>query len=111
MTERGDLSKALHAVIVGISIYPDNANLYNAQSNLDLQLGRAREALLAADRALQLEPTHAYAHVNRGMAHDRLGNHAQAAADYALALSFLPQQDPLRPQVEQYLAAVKKRAE
>jgi tetratricopeptide (TPR) repeat protein len=51
---------------------------------------RYREALWAFASAISLNPGDARAHLNRGMAFERLGNIEQALADYTRALELSP---------------------
>jgi tetratricopeptide (TPR) repeat protein len=56
-----------------------------------MNLGRDAEALAAFDQALRAEPEFAAAFANRGILHDRMGQHEQALADYRRALALDPE--------------------
>ena len=49
-----------------------------------------QEAVVAYDKAIQLQPDFAYAHVNRGLAKEKLGQHESAIIDYSSAIKINP---------------------
>ena len=68
------------------------ANLWSNLANVELRLGRAAEALDAADRALGLEPERADAWFHRGGALHRLGRADEALAAFERAAALDPHQ-------------------
>lgn len=54
-------------------------------------LGRDREALAALGQALEAKPDFAAAYANRGILHDRMGEHERALTDYRRALELDPE--------------------
>lgn len=107
--QRGELAAALRDIDVGLLLLSESAHLCNARSQLLCRMGNFDEAVLAADRALLLDPELAVAHFNRGIAHERQANFAAALADYGRALSLLPAESQLRQVVEDRWVGLKKR--
>ncbi len=56
-----------------------------------MQLGRFGDALVMFDETIALEPDFAGTYANRGILHDRMGNHELALQDYVTALQLDPE--------------------
>jgi tetratricopeptide (TPR) repeat protein len=86
-----------------IALHP-HAAAYNSLSRLLLEVGRAEEALSAADESLRRDPTLVWAHFNRAWALEKLGRFTEAARNYEKALEL----DPSLEDIKQRLLALKK---
>jgi eukaryotic-like serine/threonine-protein kinase len=81
----GHYEDAVTAFSVCIGTAPDSAGCFNNRALARAALHHDDEALHDFDRALQLDPGHADAALNRGMLHLRQGRLDRARADLALA--------------------------
>jgi Flp pilus assembly protein TadD len=83
-------SRGLEILQQAKAIAPDDPAVASEEGRIDLDMGGAREALLAFGRALALEPASASAHNNRGVALLMLGQSDAARADFERALAIDP---------------------
>ena len=61
-----------------------------------LALGKAKEAAADLDEAVQDDPQSAQAWMTRGLAYERLGDKAKAAASYSRAIAIRPRDEAAR---------------
>lgn len=84
--ERPWLLDAIHSIDIALEADPYSAENWNHRSSWCLLLGRYQEAIAAANKAIELRPEgYAFPHGNRGLAHLRLGDAANAEADFQRA--------------------------
>jgi len=84
--EDGDYDRALSLYRERTVVEAENAYALRGIALSLMQLGRDDEALSAFAVAINAEPDFGGAYANRGILHDRMGSHEQAAADYRRAL-------------------------
>lgn len=84
----GNYAKALQEYEKALASNPELAPALRGRAETLIMLDREREAIETYDELIALEPEQAGFHyANRGIAHDRLGDHRAALADYEKALS------------------------
>ena len=70
---------------------PNHIHAMRGRARSLMQLGRFADALLMFDETIALEPGFAGTYANRGILHDRMGNHELALQDYVSALELDPE--------------------
>ena len=88
-----DLELALKDCSAAVDKKPQNAQFQDSLGFVLLRLGRDRESIAAYDIALKFAPQTASAYYGRGLARQRAGDTAEAAADLKAARSFQPNID------------------
>lgn len=91
--EDGRYEQALRAYNEALRINRDHAYAQRGRGRALLKLQRHEEAIQAFDHALERIPDNEAAalYANRGIAHDFLGDHRRAIADYRRALALNPE--------------------
>lgn len=83
----GNYAKALQEYEKALSANPDLVPALRGRAETLIMLDRERKAIEIYDELIALEPEQAgFYYANRGIAHDRLGDHRAALADYETAL-------------------------
>jgi tetratricopeptide (TPR) repeat protein len=82
----GHYEQALDYYLEALEIAPDHTAARRGLAEALIMLEREREAMALYDELLARDPDNAGYHANRGIAHDRLGEHELALADYERAL-------------------------
>ncbi len=70
---------------------PNHIHAMRGRARSLLQLDRFGDALVMFEEAIALEPGFAGTYANRGILHDRMGNHELALQDYVTALQLDPE--------------------
>jgi putative PEP-CTERM system TPR-repeat lipoprotein len=89
-TDTGDGKTGLAAVMEARAIQPSNPDTWTAEVPIRLRAREIREAIAAADRAIEIAPAEPEAHYMRGTVAHLQGDTAQALARYAKALELKP---------------------
>lgn len=89
-TDTGDGRAGLAAVLEARAIQPGNVDTWTAEVPIRLRAREFREAVAAADRAIELAPTEPEAHYIRGTVAHLQGDTAQALARYGQSLTLQP---------------------
>lgn len=79
--QRGNYQGAITDLNQSIDLNPQNAFAYNSRGNAYFELRQYEDAIAQYDRAIALNPNYAEAYFNRGLAHQLMGNDAQAKQD------------------------------
>src|SRR5690348_11402961 len=79
---RGDLDEAQRMLDRAAELEPTQPEIWKNRGIVRLAADRPRQALEALDRALQLDPNHLVARLQRGAALERLDNRLEANANY-----------------------------
>jgi tetratricopeptide (TPR) repeat protein len=87
----------------GISLYPNDAMLWNNKGYLLNTLGKPQDALRAYDTAISFDGNYTNAYINRGDVLRQLGRYPEAVAAYTKA----SQTDPGNSYIAENLAAAK----
>lgn len=82
----GYYDRALNHYREALAQTPDHLPAQRGMAETLIMLGREREAIAIYDRLLTRAPDNAGFLANRGIAHDRIGQHQQALRDYLQAL-------------------------
>jgi len=88
--EDGQYREALREFGEALAINREHPGAHLGTALTYIQMGRLEQAVERLDLLLELDPQNAAALANRGIAHDRLGHHEQALADYRAALQIEP---------------------
>ena len=94
-----------------LAIVPDLPEAYVGRGNIYFLAGKLDRAIEDYSRALELNISRAYiAHLNRGMAYEKLGRYDVAEADYRQALAAQPDWELAKQKLDRVLAkqAVKR---
>lgn len=70
---------------------PKNVYAMRGKAQALMQMGKSKLALNIYNRAIGIEPDFGVTYANRGILHDRTGNHKGALADYEMALKLAPE--------------------
>ena len=81
-----DLAKAEEHILAGQKLWPDKALSYDLLGDLRRAQNRLQEAAAAYSRQIELSPTEAEGHDQRGHAYSFLGKFDSARADYDAAI-------------------------
>ena len=84
------LDRAEKAITEALKLKPNFAYAYSMMGILRTYQHRQEEAITAAKKAVELEPTHWALHFQRGFIHMELGQPKQAAESYEAALLLKP---------------------
>ncbi|MDX1606764.1 MAG: tetratricopeptide repeat protein [Candidatus Competibacterales bacterium] len=88
----GYYEQALEEYRKALAIAPDHRAAQRGLAETLILLGQERESIALYDTLIGDDPDNPGLYANRGIAHDRLGQHEQALADYRKALSIDPEQ-------------------
>lgn len=88
--EDGHYERALQKYDLALEAAPKDVDFRRSKARTLMQLGRLDEAKHEFNAAIALAPDFGPTYANRGILHDRMGEHAQAAADYERALRLEP---------------------
>jgi tetratricopeptide (TPR) repeat protein len=69
----------------GLSLYPDDAMLWNNKGYLLSTLGKSQDALTAYDKAVYFDVNYTNAYINRGDVLSKMGRYSEAVASYTQA--------------------------
>ncbi len=69
----------------GLTLYPDDAMLWNNKGYVFSTLGKSQDALIAYDKAVYFDVNYTNAYVNRGDVLSKMGRYSEAAASYSQA--------------------------
>lgn len=98
--DAGALEEALQGYDAVLAAQPEHAVARSNRAQILLVWGEYRQALIEFHQVIDLEPNVAVLYLNRGYAHQRLGEQAAAQADYEAALRL----DPDLTEAKGYLA-------
>ena len=88
----GHYEKALEEYQAALAVNPQHVLALRGRAETLILLKQEHKAIAIYDELIALEPDFAaYYYANRGIAHDRLGEHQQALADYRRAISLEPE--------------------
>ena len=89
--EDGAYDRALAAYDEALLEDPNHIHAMRGRARSLMQLGQLLDALTMFDEAIALEPEFGGTYANRGILHDRMGNHELALQDYLQALGLDPE--------------------
>ena len=89
--EDGDYARALAAYKDSLHNDPQHVHAMRGLARTLLQLGRFDESLVEFNNAIAMEPDFGGSYANRGILHDRMGQHERALEDYRTALQLDPE--------------------
>lgn len=87
----GYYEKALNAYNQALAANPYHLPALRGRAEALIMLSREHEAIATYDRLIALEPKNAGHYANRGIAHDRQGEHEKALIDYRKSLNLDPE--------------------
>ncbi len=93
LEQQGRYNEALNDLLLASQLAPQDAGILNALGLCLSNLGRLDEAVVAFDKAIEVQANFAPAYLNRGLACEQLGNLLAAGRDYQRAYELNPQ-DP-----------------
>jgi tetratricopeptide (TPR) repeat protein len=106
LLQKEKFPEALDFTRKGISIAPNDANLFFAMGNAQYGLRRIEEAARCYQETLRLEPSHASAHFNLGQMFMLLGQPLSAAQEARAALQY----DPQHPHAQELLVEAEEKS-
>lgn len=86
----GRYASALKEYEAALAANPRHMAALRGRAETLIVLGREREAIEIYDKIITLQPDNPGHYANRGIAYDRLGDHAKALADYEKSLNLDP---------------------
>lgn len=86
----GDAAGAAAILQHATQTAPNEAELWFNLALAQRALGRLNEALVAIEKTLELNPLAIFAHIEKGLVHEALGQQRAAAMSYRVALQMLP---------------------
>lgn len=101
----GENESALPLLERAEELAPDDARVYQWKSNVLNLAGRHPEALVAADRCLELDPKSVFAIVMRAQANEKTERFTAALADYRSAFAHAPENNQVKALIVRTLEA------
>lgn len=94
LARAGDSDASLEAFRAALSMEPDRVTALGGMGSLLVDLGRAEEAVLLLNEAITRGVAHEQLHHELGIAHETLGNAAEALDAYTAALELNSEHSP-----------------
>ena len=89
--EDASYDRAMAAYDEALLENPHHIHAIRGKARSLMQLGQLSDALVMFDEAIAMEPEFGGSYANRGILHDRMGNHELALQDYVRALELDPE--------------------
>jgi len=100
----GNFTDAIATVDAGLTLYPNDAILWNNRGYALSRLGKTQDALTAFDKSVSFDRNYTTAYINRGDVLRQMGRYSDAVAAYTRA----NETDPFNIAAADGLAAAKK---